>query len=246
MEKVLELDATLPEVLIGNAFKLVHYREWDEAGAGIKRAAELNPKFPEIHHLYSFYLLAVGRFDDAVTEAERALELDPLSLNYSRFLGICFFFARRYDEAIEQFNQALELEPNNPSVHEILGGVFLQKGMFTEAVGAWQRATTLEGDDDLAAILNRAKDNFAEAAQAVAQKRIERLNAKTAAGEFVLAINFARAYLMLGDEDRTFHWLGKAVEERNVFPLLMNSDPFYDRVRADRRFQDLMRRINFE
>ncbi|MBA4123821.1 MAG: tetratricopeptide repeat protein [Acidobacteria bacterium] len=245
MEKVLELDATLPEVLIGNAFKLVHYREWDEAGTGIERAAEANPKFPEIHHLYSFYLLAVGRFDDAVSEAKRALELDPLSLNYSRFLGICFFFARRHDEAIGQLNQALELEPNNPSVYEILGGVYVQKGMFAEAAAAWQRAMTLEGDDELAAVLDRDKDNFANAAQAIAQKRIERMNAKTASGEFVLAINLARAYLMLGDEDQTFYWLEKAVDERNVFPLLMNSDPFYDRVRSDSRFQDLLRRVGF-
>jgi hypothetical protein len=117
--------------------------------------------------------------------------------------------------------------------------------MFAEAIAAWQRAMTLEGDEELAAVLNRAQGNFAEAAEAVAQKRVERLNAKTAAGEFVLAINFARAYLMLGDEERTFHWLEKAVEERNVFPLLMNSDPFYDRIRADSRFQNLLRRVGF-
>ncbi|CAN5293676.1 hypothetical protein BH10ACI1_BH10ACI1_01380 [soil metagenome] len=243
MEKVLELDATLPETFIKNAMKLVHYREWDEAGTGIERAAESNPTFPEIHHLYSFYLLAVGRFDESIAEGERALELDPLSLNYSRFLGVCFFFARRYDEAIEQLNMALELEPNNPSVHELLGGVFAQKGMFAEAVAAWHRAAMLEGDDKLAAIFNRAKDNFAEAVQSIAQKRIERLNAKTASGDFVLAINFARAYLLLGDDAQTFYWLEKAVEESNVFPLLMNSDPFYDRIRDDARFQNLLRRV---
>ncbi len=245
--KAMEVDDTLPEnQLTMAAFKLVNHRDWAEAETGIERAAEANPKFPEIHHLYSFYLLAVGRFDDAISEAKRALKLDPLSLNYSRFLGICFFFARHYDEAIEQLDLALELEPNNASVHEILGGIFAQKGMFAEAVAAWQRAATLEGDDQLAAILIRAKDNFAEAAQAVRRKRIERMNAKIASGEFVLAINFARAYLMFGDEEQAFYWLEKAVEERNVFPLLMNSDPFYDRVRADSRFQDLLRRIGFQ
>ncbi|MBA4184717.1 MAG: tetratricopeptide repeat protein, partial [Acidobacteria bacterium] len=163
------------------------------------------------------------------------MELDPLSLNYSRFLGICFFFARRFDEAIEQFNLALEIEPNNPSVHEILGGVYARKGMFAEAIAEWHRAMTLEGDDELAAILSRAsaETDFAAAIRAVAQKRIERLNAKAASGEFVLAINFARAFVMLGDEEQAFQWLEKTVEERNVFPLLINSDPFYDRLRPD-------------
>lgn len=245
MEKVLELDATLPEVLIRNAFELVHYRQWGEAGRAIERAANLNPKFPEIHHLYSFYLLAVGQFDDAITESKRALELDPLSLNYSRFLGICFYFARRYDEAVRQFREALELEPNNPSVHEILGEAFAQKKMFGEAVAEWQRTMTLNGDDELTAILSRAyaEADFAAAVHAVARKKVERMSARAESGEFVLAIGFARAYVMLDDKEQAFHWLEKAVEERNVFPLLMNSDPFYDSLRADPRFTNLLRRV---
>nr|MBA4182398.1 tetratricopeptide repeat protein [Acidobacteriota bacterium] len=52
-----------------------------------------------------------------------------------------------------------------------------------------------------------------------------------------------RAFVMLGDEEQAFQWLEKTVEERNVFPLLINSDPFYDRLRPDSRFEDLLRRI---
>jgi tetratricopeptide (TPR) repeat protein len=205
----------------------------------------LNPKFPEIHHLYSFYLLAVGRFDDAIAESKRALELDPLSLNYSRFLGICFYYARRHDEAVGQFNQALELEPNNASVHECLGEVFAQKKMFDEAVTEWQRAMTLSADDELAVILRRtyAEAGFTAAVHAVARKRVERMSAKAEGGAFVLAIGFARTYIMLDDKERAFRWLEKACEERNVFPLLMNSDPFYDPLRSDPRFAELMRKV---
>ena len=245
IEKGLEIDPTLPQLRLSQAaLKLVYYRRWNEAGKEIESAAEANPKFPEIHYVYSSYLLMVGQFDEAIGEARKALELDPISVNYSRSLGVCFFFARRYDAAIRQLNLTLELEPHNASVHEILGGVFAQKGMPAEAVAAFQRAATLEGDDELAAVFSRHKDNFAEAAQSAARKRIERLNAKAASGEFVLAINFARAYLTLGDVEQAFEWLEKAVEERNVFPLLMNCDPFYDPVRADSRFQNLLRRMN--
>ena len=242
-DKVLELDAALPEALIKNATKLVRYRQFNEAGADIERAAEANPKFPEIHHLYSFFLLVVGRFDDAIIEAGRALEHDPLSLKYSRFLGLCFYYARRYDEAIGQFNLALDLEPNNPTVHQILGEVFVRKEMFAEALDAWQRAAMIEGDDEVAAIFKRSKDGFRDAVRAAALKRVERLMAKARNNEFVLAIDFVRAYVMLGDKEHAFHWLEKAVEERNVFPLLMNNDPFYDSLRSDSRFQKLLLRI---
>ncbi len=248
MAKVMELDASLPEVLIAHAFKLVHYREWAAAGTELAQAARLNPKFPEIHHLYSFYLLAVGRFAEAITEAERALELDPLSLNYSRFLGLCLYFARRYDAAVEQFKQTLELDPNNASVHEALGDAFAQQEMYDEAVSAWQRALTLEGDDELAALLTRtyAGADLTAAARAVARQRVERMHARVTSGGFILAIGFARAYVQLGDQEQAFHWLEKACDERNVFPLLMNSDPFYDSVRADPRFAALLRQIGLQ
>ena len=34
-------------------------------------------------------------------------------------------------------------------------------------------------------------------------------------------------------------------EERNVFSLLMNSDPLYDDLRADERFKHLLQRVGF-
>lgn len=246
--KVLELDNTLPEVhLTVAAFKLVNHRDWDAAGQEIESIASLNPKFPEIHHLYSFYLLAVGRFDDAIAEAQCALELDPLSLRYSHFLGTCFYYARRYDEATGQFNQALELDPNNALAHESLGEVFARKEMFGEAIAAWQRAMTLTRDDELAEMLSHtyAEADFTAAVRAVARKRIERMSERAESGEFLLAIGYARASVMLGDEEQALHWLEKACEERNVFPLLMSSDPFYDSLRPDPRFEDLQRRVGF-
>jgi serine/threonine protein kinase len=244
--RVLELDNTMPELhLTMAAFKLVNQRDWDAAGKAIEHAVSLNPKFPEIYHLYSFYLLAAGRFDDAIAAAQRALELDPLSLNYSRFLGICFHFARHYDEAVEQFKQTLELDPNNASVHQALGDAYERLEGYGEAVAEWHRAMTLDGDEELAAILTRAyaEADFLATIQAVAQQKLERMSARADSGEFVLAIGFARAYVLLGDKELALYWLEKACAERNVFPLLMNSDPFYDNVRSDKRFQDLLRLV---
>ncbi len=244
--KTLALDDTLPEVHLARAaHKLVYHREWGEAARGIERIARQHPKYDEIHHLYSFYLLTVGRFEEAIAESRRALECDPLSLSYSRFLGVCFYFARRYDEAVAQYREALELDPNNAAVHESLGDAFEQQGLCDAAVAAWQRAMTLAGDDELAAILSRAyaAGDFASAVRAVAQERLERMRARADRGEYVPAVDYARAYLRCGDEAQAFHWLEQACAERNVYPLLMNSDPFYDSLRPDPRFAALVRRV---
>jgi hypothetical protein len=51
-----------------------------------------------------------------------------------------------------------------------------------------------------------------------------------------------RAYGELHDKDRAIKALDEACAERNVFALLLNSDPFYDGLRKDRRFAGILKR----
>ncbi len=248
MIKAQQLDDTLSEGHNGlAAIRMFYYRDWDGAEREIKRAIELNPNFAEVHHLYAYCLAAIGRLNDAIAEMQRALELDPLSLTYQRYLGKCFYYTRKYDEAIREYYQALELDANNAWVYEEIGNTYERKEMSDETVAAWQQAMTLVGDNELVEILNTAYagGGFTKALLAVAEKRLERLNERSKSGEYVPAIEFARLYLRLGDKERAFEWLEKASEERNSFPLYISVDPFYDSLRGDPRFHDLLRRVGF-
>jgi adenylate cyclase len=248
LTKALELDGTLPEAHLSlAAFLLVHDRNWAGAEKEIKRVLSLNSKLAEIHHLYSFYFLTRGRFDHAITEGRRALESDPLSLIYGRSLGMCLYFARRYDEAIAQYHETLELDENNVSVHELLGVAYERQGRHVEAIAEWQKTAVLIGDDELAARLGSAcaEGDFASAVRERAQRSLEQASEKARAGEFVPAIEHARAWASIGDREQAFCWLEKACLERNVFSLLFNSDPFYDSLRSDERFEHLRQLIGF-
>jgi len=248
LTKALELDDTLPEAHLSlAAYLLVHDRNWPGAEKEIKRVLALNPKLAEIHHLYSFYSLTMGRFDNAISEGRRALDSDPLSLIYGRSLGMSLYFARQYDEAVAQYCETLELDPDNISLHELLGNAYEQQGRHHEAIGEWQKATALTGDDELAAKLGStyAENDIAGAVSARAQRSVEHANEKARRGGYVPAIEYARAWVRLGDRDQAFCWLEKASSERNVFSLLLNADPLYDTLRADKRFDSLRQRIGF-
>jgi len=56
------------------------------------------------------------------------------------------------------------------------------------------------------------------------------------------AFAIAQIYIGLGERDRAFEWLRKAVDERDVY-LSLKVDPIYDPLRADPRFKDLLRRV---
>ena len=54
----------------------------------------------------------------------------------------------------------------------------------------------------------------------------------------------ALAWFRLGDPDEAFRWLMRAYEERASMMITFNA-PYFDPLRSDRRFQDLLRRMNF-
>ncbi len=248
LTKALELDDTLPEAHLSlAAFLLVHDRNWAGAEKEIKRVLALNPKLAEIHHLYSFYFLTMGRFDHAIAEGRRALECDPLSLIYGRSLGMCLYFSRRYDEAVAQYRETLELDQDNLSLHELLGNAYERQGRHGDAIAEWQKATALAGDCELAARLGSAcaEGDLARAVCERARRSIEHASEKARRGEYVPAIEYARAWARIGDSEQAFYWLEKACSERNVFSLLLNSDPFYGNLRGDKRFEHLRQRIGF-
>ncbi len=244
--KALALDDTLAEVHHGfAALKWVYYRDWNGAESTFRRALELNSQIGTIHSHYSIYLTLMGRFDAAIAEGERALELDPLSIRIHRNQGARFYNARRYQEAVRQYSEAVELDPKDASVHEELGDVYEQMGLHEQAIAEWEKAMMLAGDHELAAILRAAqtKEGFAGAIRAVARKRLERLNQKVKEGQYVPAAFFARLHIKLGQTDEAFRWLMKAGEERNVYTLMLHRDPFYDALRDDARFVELLHRI---
>jgi hypothetical protein len=51
--------------------------------------------------------------------------------------------------------------------------------------------------------------------------------------------------MLLGDLDEAFRWFELADQERDGDMVLLNIAPVYDPVRADPRFQDLVRRMRF-
>ena len=63
--------------------------------------------------------------------------------------------------------------------------------------------------------------------------------------EYVLPILFVEAYASLGKTDEAFRWLEKANKERTWGMLFLRIWPFWDSLRSDTRFDDLVQRMRF-
>ena len=243
----LELDDTLAELHVNEGgINMVFRRDFAAAEKNIERALELNPRFQEAHFIQSFFLLMRGRFDQAIAEARRAVELDPFSPRLLNHLGLSYYIARRFAEAINAFTQAVEFDPKNPLLHDVLGDAQLCAGLPAEAVNSWKTGLECVGAAEAAQLLSEtfAKDGIERTLPLFAQMKLQNLKARRERGDYVPEIHFVRALVAVGDVEAAVARFAKACEERNVFPLLVHADPFYDNLRADQRVTDVLERSN--
>jgi TolB-like protein/Flp pilus assembly protein TadD len=239
VRKALELDDSLAEA--HNALGSVKRYSWDWPGAerAYKRAISLNTNLAAAHDGYANFLSNVGRHEEAVAESRRAKELDPLSLGYSTRLGLTLLFARRHDEAIDALKQSLVMDPASSVPHLFFGYNYAAKGLFAEAVAAYLEAIRL-GDDSASAQIYLGAAYAHSGDRARAQAILKRLQASRS---YVSPGELAILYAALGQREQAFTSLGKALDRRDVQLVYLGTDPAFDDLRHDPRFEDLIRRV---
>ncbi len=238
--RALELDESLPEAHTALALIVQNY-DWDlpTAEKEYRRAIELNPNYATAHHWYAEHLTWRGRFDEALRESERARQLDPLSLIIAADNGAILYFSRQYDRSIEQFRYVLDMEPNFPRAGLIMAA-YVQKGKFAEARAFIEKQPP---SDDVPwhwawlAYIEGRSGRPGEAQHAL--DKLLQLNRR----QPVDAAALVWAYIGLDNKDQAMAWLEKASSQQSNTLVTLKVEPAFDPLRADSRFQALMRRV---
>jgi TolB-like protein/Flp pilus assembly protein TadD len=238
----LELDDTLAEARTSLAVvKLVYDLDLPGAEQEYKRALEINPNYAIAHNWYAIYLTARGRSDEAIAESRRALELDPLSANFSGNLAEHYFYARQIDQAVAQYRKTIAMNPKLANPHAGLARVFELQRRFEESLAELNQAIALsKRSPKLIALLGHIN---ASAGRKDETLRLLRELERMPRGVEVAPADFALIYLALDDKERALTWLRKAAAEAEPALLYLKVDPAYDGLRSDRRFKDLLKKI---
>jgi serine/threonine protein kinase/Tfp pilus assembly protein PilF len=244
--KALELDDALGEAHAALAYAEWFY-DWDWATAerDFKAAIKLNPNSAVSHHRYSECLFTRSRFDEGIGEMQRSQELDPISTQTLGGTGHAYLLMRRYDESIPHFQKALDLYPNAAFIRAQLAWSYAMKGMYLQALAEYGKIA--EPDKAVAAENQLVADGLGwvyavSGRRAEAQKiakEVEELSSHT----YVDFYQLATIYAGLGDKDEAFRLLEKGYEERSAGMVYLAIDPFWDNVRSNPRYTDLLRRI---
>ena len=133
----------------------------------------------------------------------------------------------------------LDMDPNFVAAHRGLAFAYKDKGSEKEWISEWEQHAALAGAPDLAEAIRvaYAHGGYKRALRA----QLNYNQRRRSAGSSVRYLDFAWAYAALGENDLALQALEKAFADREPMAWL-DVDPQWDSIRADRRFQDLVRR----
>jgi len=243
--RALEIDEDLADAhcSLGYVYTIFDW-EWEKARKEFLRALELNPSYGPAREWYSVWLWFMGHVEEAIAEVRRGLETDPLSAYAHVQLGGVLLSAQKYEEASEALLQALELEPDFYSARSMLGIAYYLQSRVEDAILEIQKAVDMSNRNQwpvgfLGAVYAAIGDRT-QAGEILAE--LEGRSRK----EYIHANWIAQIYALLNEKDEAFDWLEKAFNERA--PIMgsnaLKTYPgwFYNNLRDDSRFQDLLRR----
>jgi serine/threonine protein kinase/Tfp pilus assembly protein PilF len=244
MNRAMELDNSLAEAHMVFADVTFHDQwKWTEGLAEFRYATELDPGSIDAQQHYALCLWQLGRFDAAVQEMQQALQIDPLSPGVNLSYASVLRDAHRDAQAIEQYKKTIELEPGYAPPYRDLGFLYEDLGRHDEAVEAYLRYEGLGvHDPERTEALERALRTGG--LRSYWKKTLDSLQ-EDAKHKHVGPISFASVYVRLGDKDHAMKFLEQAYLQRNPQLTWLKSQRFWDPLRSDPRFQNLLSRMNF-
>jgi tetratricopeptide (TPR) repeat protein len=176
--------------------------------------------------------------EKALEHSRRAVELEPLVM---LLRGHEFYFlaiARRPDELLERASKAAELDPHFWLLHTARGLALQLRGQLPEAILEFERANEASGG------LGLTLQDLAYAyALAGRREDAERMMAESRQRGYTVSVRAGAIHAALGEREEAFEAFEQGYLERNPSLLYLKTWFWYDDLRADPRYHDLVRRV---
>ena len=238
----LKLDDNLAEAhaSLADVFNCYDWN-WKGTNREYRKALELNPNYATAHHWYAMALATQGLFDEAIREIKRAQQLDPLSIRINQNVGYIYYQSRQYDKAIIQMKKAIEIDSTFPYGNSNLGDCYFMTKQYDNAYNAYQTEVRVTGDSTNIFLLACVDAVTGKRKEALAlYNKLKEISTR----KFVPTSYFVFIEIYLGNKDKAFALLQKAVEEKDPYMINLKVEPKFDPMRSDPRFANILREVH--
>jgi eukaryotic-like serine/threonine-protein kinase len=220
--------------------------DWEGADAAFRRAVAITPHASLVLSPYSRYLCARGQLDDALKYARAGAAADPLSAEMIASVAITHYYRREHDEALRQFQRSVEVTPGYGPGYFGQARVYSARGEYLEAIEHINKAIDLVGDHP-AYRAELARNYVLAGWHNMAEQTLGGLlPGERESGGDPSHVGIGYVYAAMGDNDRAFEWLNRALDHFYARVLFLKVDPRANPLRSDPRFDALVRRLGLE
>ncbi|MGA2812451.1 MAG: winged helix-turn-helix domain-containing protein [Candidatus Acidiferrum sp.] len=218
------------------------FYEWNPGAAEkeLSRAIELEPTNVDALHWYALVLMTSGKLPEAEKQMRAALALDPKALILRTNLGWIHYTARQYPQAIEEMQAVLQDDPNFLTAHYKLWWAYSVTGDVPRAMKELEAlGLDLFNEETEKTIADAyAKEGYPAALNAmlVANQRY--------ASYWYLVVDDARRLCFAGDKAAALQQLQQAVDNREGWMIVVESDPAFDGLRGAPEYATVMRKLH--
>ncbi|MGD2295276.1 MAG: protein kinase [Candidatus Aminicenantes bacterium] len=240
-EKAYTIDPDLPETNIGLGWAYFFKEDLDSAYHYFKEAYQLAPDSLVANAGAGSFLRSIGLHKEAIPFYEKAITISPLTLSNYRLLGSCFAFLGEYRKGVNVANQAIDLGIEHESFDFYLNAtrnlIFMKR--YEEAEEELQKAAAIEPGDPGPEYLRV----WIYAARGEKDKALAIIDGLE---PYYFTYLLSTAYAILDMKDEAIAVIKDGMENGfyQVFDYLysylyLRSNPYFDSLKDDPRFQDL-------
>jgi len=234
IRRALEIDDNLAEAHASLGYQYMCADDWAAAERELKRAMELNRNYPQAYGWNGARLMMLGKYHESLVSIQRGIEIDPTSNGINFYYGVCLAVSGKRDEAIQQFKKIAEMDPTFPWAHSFLSRIYVWNGDHAAAVEERAKAQELDGKPESARLL---RESFASGGWDDFLRESARQGAEVGSVASLGTVDGA-------DKESTIKKLEDRAARGDFWLFLIKTDPLFDPLRGDPRFQELLKRFD--
>ncbi len=239
-----EKDSTMAEAQVGLGWASFHQGVFDDAYQNFRKAMATAPDSAEVNYNVGSFLRSIGLDEPALKHYKQAIDRDPYNDLYYELGAVCAWNLGDYQEAERLIKKAAAINPESPPLRLNYARILTSLKNFEAAETEIIRAETIRPPTRDMQILIRQRRALILAARGEKAKALALIGEAT---EFY-RYDITNIYSLVGMKEEAIRYIKKGNEEGfelikdylYPFPLL-KTNPFYDGLRSDPRFQEIVR-----
>ncbi|WP_411031239.1 tetratricopeptide repeat protein [Spongiimicrobium sp. 3-5] len=217
-------------------------KEWEKAEMAFLKSIEANPENLDARHWYSLLLMATKRIDEAFAQSEIIMSKD-VNGDFLIARASLLYFQYRFEEMKPLMYKAIEKDSTIPWTYDWLGMAYNGLNEHNKSIETYIKAFELsDGTVEVGGGLGHA---LALGGETKLAKQMADYYHTASKDNYLPPVQRSFIHLGLAEYDEAIALLEQAYEEESWFLIFMQIEHWYDPIREDQRFKDIMDKMNF-